>query len=370
MKISVPREIKTMEGRVAITPAGVKTLVDHGHTVYIEKNAGIISGIRDEDYAASGAVILESAGDVWDAAELILKVKEPVGPEFALMKEGQILFTYLHLAADRTLTEKLLEKKIIGIAYETVQLGDGSLPLLAPMSEVAGRLAIQVGCACLEVKNGGKGILLSGVPGVSPANVTIVGGGISGLNAAHIAAGIGARVTILDINIARLRYLEDIFHSRAVTLVSNPTNIEESCVNADLVVGSVLIPGSRAPKLITRDLLRKMKPGSVFVDVDIDQGGCSETSRPTTHREPTYIEEGIVHYCVANMPGAVPRTSTFALINATLPYVAAIANKGFGKAMADDPALAKGLNVHRGSLTCRQVAEAFNMDCAEMPAAL
>ncbi|PKN51760.1 MAG: alanine dehydrogenase [Deltaproteobacteria bacterium HGW-Deltaproteobacteria-13] len=369
MKISIPKEIKIMEGRVAITPAGVKTLVENGHTVYVEKNAGIISGIGDDKYIASGAIILDSAADVWDAAEMILKVKEPLEPEFSLMKEGQILFTFLHLAADRTMTDRLLKKKIIGIAYETVQLPDGSLPLLAPMSEIAGRLAIQMGCACLEIKNGGKGILLSGVPGVASANVTIVGGGIAGLNAAHLAAGIGARVTILDVNLARLRYLEDIFHSRAVTLMANSTNIEESCAHADLIIGSVLIPGAQAPKLITRDILRSMEKGSALVDIAIDQGGCAETSKPTTHLDPIYIQEGIVHYCVANMPGAVPRTSTFALTNATLPYAVAIANKGYRKAIADDPALARGVNVHKGNLTCSRVAEAFCMDYTKIAAA-
>ncbi|HUN55228.1 MAG TPA: alanine dehydrogenase [Smithella sp.] len=366
MKIAVPKEIKTMEGRVAITPQGLKTLVDCGHTVYIEKNAGIISGIQDDEYIATGAIILDSAAAVWDAGEMIYKVKEPLEQEFGFLKEGQILFTFLHLAANKTLTDMILQKKIIGIAYETVQASDGSLPLLAPMSAVAGRLAIQMGCACLEVKNGGKGILLSGVPGVAPANVTIVGGGISGLNAAHLASGMGARVTIIDINFTRLCYIEDIFHSRVVTLISNSGNIEESCINADLVIGSVLIPGARAPKLIKRDVLRKMKKGSAFVDLAVDQGGCAETSRPTTHLDPIYIEEGIVHYCVANMPGAVPRTSTYALANATLPYAVAIANKGYQKAIADDPALARGVNVHRGSLTCPRVAEAFGMACAEI----
>lgn len=369
MKISIPKEIKIMEGRVAITPAGLKTLVSNGHTVYVEKNAGVASGISNDEYRAAGAVILDSAADVWDAGEMVLKVKEPLEPEFDLMKEGQILFTYLHLAADRTMTDRLLKKKVIGIAYETVQLADGSLPLLAPMSEIAGRLSVQMGCACLEVKNGGKGILLSGVPGVAPANVTIIGGGIAGLNAAHLAVGMGARVTLIDVNMARLRYLEDIFHSRIVTLMSNQTNIEESCAGADLVICSVLIPGARAPKLITRDILRTMQKGSSLVDIAIDQGGCAETSRPTTHLDPIFIEENIVHYCVANMPGAVPRTSTFALTNATLPYAVSIANKGFRKAIADDPALAGGVNVLNGCLTCCRVAEAFCMECTKIIAA-
>lgn len=366
MKISIPKEIKTMEGRVAITPAGIKTLVSGGHTVFVEKNAGLASGISDDEFRAAGAVILESAADAWDAGEMILKVKEPLESEFGLMKEGQILFTFLHLAADKKTTDRLLQKKVTAIAYETIQLADGTLPLLAPMSEIAGRLSVQMGCACLEVKNGGKGILLSGVPGVAPANVTIIGGGIAGLNAAHLAVGMGARVTIIDVSMPRLRYIEDIFHSRAVTLMSNRGNIEESCAGADLVIASVLIPGARAPKLITREILRRMKKGSALVDVAIDQGGCAETSRPTTHLDPTFIEEGIVHYCVANMPGAVPRTSTFALTNVTLPYVVKIADKGFRRAVTDDPAMACGVNAMNGCVTCPGVADAFGMECAKI----
>ncbi|MBN2080125.1 MAG: alanine dehydrogenase [Spirochaetes bacterium] len=365
MKIGVPREIKIREYRVAVTPAGVRAMTAHGHRVFIEKNAGIGSGMPDADYVKAGAIIMNEPDDVWSEADVIFKVKEPVEPEFDRMREGQIIFTYLHLAADEKLTRRLLDRKVIGIAFETVQLEDGSLPLLAPMSEVAGRLSIQMGCSCLEIKNGGKGYLLSGVPGVSPANVVILGGGISGINAAHLAVGMGARVTILDVNINRLRYLEDIFHSKAATLMSNSSNIEESVSLADLVIGSVLIPGARAPRLITRDLLSKMKPGSAFVDIAIDQGGCSETSRATTHDDPIYLENGVVHYCVANMPGAVPRTSTLALANMTLPYVLAIADKGWERAMDDDRALAKGLNVCGGRLTCCRVAEAFNMEYPE-----
>jgi len=365
MKIGIPKEIKTREYRVAATPAGVRAMTSHGHRVFIQQSAGSGSGISDAEYEKAGAVILSKAEDVWSEADIIFKVKEPVGPEFERMKEGQIIFTYLHLAADEKLTRMLLDRKVIGIAFETVQLADGSLPLLAPMSEVAGRLSIQMGCSCLEMKNDGKGILLSGVPGVAPANVVILGGGISGLNAAHLAVGMGARVTIIDISLNRLRYLEDLFHSRVTTLASNSSNIEESVSLADLVIGSVLIPGARTPKLITRDILARMKPGSAFVDIAIDQGGCAETSRPTTHDNPIFMESGIVHYCVANMPGAVPRTSTMALSNVTLPYMMTLADKGWKQALDDDRALAKGLNVCKGALTCGRVAEAFNMDCVD-----
>jgi alanine dehydrogenase len=365
MKIGVPKEIKIRELRVALTPAGADVLVKHGHEVFVERGAGIGSGISDGEYAAAGARILDGPEEVWGESQMIMKVKEPLGPEFARMREGQLLFTYLHLAADEHLTRTLLEKKIVGIAYETVQASDGSLPLLAPMSEVAGRLAIQMGCACLEAKNGGEGLLLSGVPGVRAAHVTILGGGISGLNAAHLATGMGARVTILDVNLARLRYLEDIFHGRVQTLVSNPTTIRESVTDADLVIGSVLIPGAKAPKLVTWELIENMKPGSAFVDIAIDQGGCAESSKATTHDAPTFVVKGVVHYCVANMPGAVPRTSTYALTNATLPYAVRIANLGWEKAATGDQAIAKGLNVCKGDLTCAQVASAFNMKCRE-----
>ena len=365
MKIGVPKEIKIRERRVALTPAGVAALVADGHTVFLEKDAGIGSGIPNEGYIKKGARILDTADAVWAEADMIIKVKEPVEPEFGRMKEGQILFTYLHLAPAPELTKKLLEKKIIGIAYETIQPDDGTLPLLAPMSEVAGRLSIQMGCAALEAKNGGKGLLLSGVSGVAPGKVVILGGGIAGVNAAHVAVGIGAQVTIVDININKLRYLDDIFFSRAVTLMSNKTNIEEAISHADLVIGSVLIPGAAAPKLITKQMLGIMQPGSAIVDIAIDQGGCAETSRATTHDDPFYIVDGIVHYCVANMPGAVPHTSTYALTNATLPYVIKLAKKGMG-ALADDRALAKGLNVYKGKLICRQVAESLKMHCEQI----
>lgn len=366
MIIGIPEEIKIRERRVAITPAGVHELIKRGHTVLIEDGAGTGSGISNCEYERSGAVIVKTAAEIWGRAEMIIKVKEPVGPELSVLREGQILFTYLHLAPDEKLTRTLLEKKTISIAYETIQLDNGTLPLLAPMSEVAGRLSIQMGCAALEAKNGGKGLLLSGVPGVAPARVTILGGGIAGINAAHIAAGSGAEVRILDINTDRLRYLTDIFQGRVITLMSDRTNIEKYAADADLVIGAVLIPGSRAPRLITREIISSMSPGSAFVDISIDQGGCSETSRPTTHDDPMFIENDVVHYCVTNMPGAVPRTSTFALTNATLPYAVAIADKGYEKAIREDRALARGLNTHMGKLTCREVGESLGIEWEEI----
>ncbi len=366
MQIGVPKEIKSAEKRVAATPAGVRAFVAHGHKVFVEKGAGLGSGFRDDEYKRAGAVILENARDIWTEAEMIIKVKEPIGPELEWMRPGQIIFTYLHLAANRELTEKLLEKKVVGIAYETVQLKDGSLPLLSPMSEVAGRLSVQMGAYCLESQNGGMGILLSGISGVRPARVTVIGGGVVGYSAAVIAVGMGAQVSILDNNPLRLRYLEDISDFRMVTIMSNPANIEEECVNSHLVIGSVLIPGARAPKLITRDIIKQMMPGSAIVDVAIDQGGCCETSHPTTHENPTFIEEGVVHYCVANMPGAVPRTSTIALTNVTLAYALEIADRGYEKALSEDPALKKGLNVLNGEVCYPAVAEAFNLPCTEV----
>lgn len=362
MKIGIPKEIKKIEKRVAVTPAGVARFVNNGHTVYVEKHAGLGSNIPDAEFEKKGAVILSGADDVWAEADMIVKVKEPVAEEFQRMRPGQVLFTYLHLAAEKKLTLKMLEMNVVGIAYETVQKTDGSLPLLAPMSEVAGRLSVQMGCMCLESKNEGRGVLLSGVPGVRPAEVVILGGGISGLSAAHLAVGMGARVTLLDIDVQRLRAIEDLFHSRIVTLMSNPSNIEACVSQADLVIGAVLIPGAKAPKLITRDMVRSMKKGSAIVDVAIDQGGCAETSRPTTHDAPLYVEEGVVHYCVTNMPGAVPLTSTFALTNVTVPYALALADKGWEKALADDPALARGLNVAEGKICNPNVAEALGLD--------
>jgi alanine dehydrogenase len=362
MKIGVPKEIKTREGRVAMTPVGAKTLVLHGHEVSVETGAGLGSGIPDSAFKLSGARMLEKAEDIWAASDMIVKVKEPIEAEYHCLRPDLILFTYLHLAANARLTDELLTSRVTAIAYETIQPSDGSLPLLSPMSAVAGRLAIQVGCACLETVHGGKGILLSGVPGVRPGRVAIIGAGVAGLNAAHLAVGLGAQVTILDINQQRLNYLEDIFHGRAMTLVANAGNVEESILQADLVIGSVLVPGAQTPHLITRELLRRMEPGSAIVDIAIDQGGCAETSRPTTHDAPTYVEEGIVHYCVANMPGAVPRTSTYALTNATLPYVIKLADKGWERALKDDAALARGLNVLNGSLTNGKVAEALGRE--------
>lgn len=366
MKIGVPREIKPAEKRVAATPSGVKALTDHNHQVFVEAGAGVGSGFLDEAYLKSGAKLLDRAEDIWGEADMILKVKEPIGPEFDWMRPGQILFTYLHLAADRELTDGLLAKQIIGIGYETVQLDDGTLPLLAPMSEVAGALSIQMGAYCLEAKNGGMGILLSGLPGIKPARVTIIGGGVAGLAAAMVADGIGARVYILDVNSSRLRYIREVMSGRVVTLNSNPASIEEECLVSHLVIGTVLIPGAKAPKLISRDLVKRMQPGSAIVDVSVDQGGCVETTKPTTHEEPTYVEEGVVHYCVTNMPGAVPRTSTIALTNETFTYVLAMAEKGWQKAMADDPALKRGLNVCRGQIICAPVAESFGLPCTDL----
>ncbi|HOO71721.1 MAG TPA: alanine dehydrogenase [Spirochaetota bacterium] len=366
MKIGIPREIKNNERRVSLTPSGVKSLVSCGHSVMVERDAGLGSGFNDADYRIAGAKIVADAGDVWQDADLIVKVKEPLGPEFDLMRENQVLFTYFHLAADEALTRKLLEKKIIGIAYETVQYDNGFLPLLAPMSEIAGRLSIQAGCAALEAKSGGKGVLLPGVAGVHPARVVIIGGGIAGHNAAHVAIGMGAQVTVLDIDIQKLRYLDDIFQTRVATVISSHSAIEEYISSADLVIGSVLIPGAKAPKLITRDMLSEMDPGSAFVDIAIDQGGCAETSRPTTHSDPTYIVDHIVHYCVTNMPGAVPRTSTLALTNATTSYVLDLANKGCEKALADDHRFMKGLNLFKGGLVCPAVAEALNIACEDV----
>jgi len=364
MKIGVPKEIKPLEKRVSLPPHCVKILTNHGHEVLVEKGAGAGSGFQDESYLEAGAELLDDAQAVWSAAEMIVKVKEPIPPEFQRMRPGQVLFTYLHLAADRRLTEALLERQVIGIGYETVQLRDGALPLLAPMSEVAGALSVQMGASCLEAKNGGKGILLSGVPGVKPARVTIIGGGVAGMAAATVAAGMGARVSILDINYARLGYIRDVMKGRVVTIHSNPANIEEECLNSDLVICTVLIPGAKAPRLISRDLVRRMQKGSAIVDISIDQGGCAETSRPTTHENPIYIEEGVVHYCVSNMPGAVPRTATIALTNATFHYVLTLADKGWKRALLEDPALMAGLNVFRGKVTCRAVAETFNLPCA------
>ena len=358
MRIGCPKEIKAQECRVGLTPAGVDALVRAGHEVYIEENAGLASGFANEEYVAQGARILSTATEIYDIAEMIVKVKEPLEPEYELLHEGQILFTYLHLAPDPEQTQALLRKKVTGIAYETVQLEDRSLPLLSPMSEVAGRLAIQVGARLLESNCGGRGILMGGVTGVERANVVIVGGGNVGINAAKIATGIGANVTILDVNLKRLAYLDDVFGSSLQTLLSNPYNIARAVKNADLVVGCVLIPGAKAPKLVTEEMVKTMKPGSVLVDVAIDQGGSIESiDRITTHADPYFVKHGVIHYSVANMPGAVPRTSTLALTGATLPYALKIANLGAEEACRRDPALMKGLNTYNGHLTFKAVAD-------------
>ena len=358
MRIGCPKEIKAQEGRVGLTPAGVDALVRAGHTVYMEHDAGINSGFTDAEYIAVGAEILNRADEVYAAADMIIKVKEPLLPEYDLFKEGQILFTYLHLAPDPQQTQALLQKKVIGIAYETVQTADRALPLLSPMSEVAGRLSIQNGARLLESIHGGRGVLLGGVTGVERANVVIVGGGNVGLNAAKMAVGLGANVTIIDLNAKRLAYLDDIFGGRVQTLLSNSYNIAKAVENADLVVGCVLIPGAKAPKLVTEEMVMKMKPGSVLVDVAIDQGGSIETiDRITTHANPYFVKHGVLHYSVANMPGAVPRTSTLALTGATLPYALKIANMGAEAACKADPALMKGLNVYKGHVTFKAVAD-------------
>ena len=362
MRIGCPKEIKPQEGRVGLTPAGVDALVRAGHEVYMEHNAGISSGFTDDEYVSVGAKILAEAAQVYEMAEMIVKVKEPLEPEYGLLKEGQILFTYLHLAPDPEQTQVLLKKKVTAIAYETVQLADGSLPLLAPMSEVAGRLAIQIGANLLEANCGGRGILLGGVTGVERGNVVIVGGGNVGLNAARVAVGLGANVTILDINVKRLAYLDDIFGGRVQTLLSNSYNIARAVRDADLVVGCVLIPGAKAPKLVTEEMVKTMRPGSALIDVAIDQGGSIESiDRVTTHAEPRFVKHGVLHYSVANMPGAVPRTSTLALTGATLPYALKIAKLGVEAACKADPALMKGLNTYNGHLTFKAVAEAQNL---------
>jgi alanine dehydrogenase len=361
MIVGVPKEIKAEENRVAITPAGVMTLVARGHRVLIEKNAGLGSGILDKQFRAAGAEILDEARPIWESADFILKVKEPLEQEFEFLRDGQILFTYLHLAASREVTRILLDKKVIGIAYETIQLDDGSLPLLAPMSEVAGRLSIQKGAFCLESRNGGSGVLLSGVSGVPPAKVVILGAGVVGVNACQIAVGIGARVSVLDVNPIKLRYVRDIMGGHITTVMSNSGNIGEEVSRADLVIGAVLIPGARAPILISENLVKKMKPGSAIVDIAVDQGGCCETTRPTTHANPTYKLHGVVHYAVTNMPGDVPRTSTFALTNSTLSYALEIADKGCERAFSENLALLKGLNTYKGALTCKAVAETHNI---------
>lgn len=359
MLIGLPKEIKDNENRVGLTPGAVKALTRRGHRVLVQRGAGEGSALGDAEYVTAGGVLVDSADEAW-AAEMVVKVKEPVHSEYHFLREGQILFTYLHLAADRPLTEAMLASGVTGIAYETVQTDDGKLPLLMPMSEVAGRMSTQVGATYLQKTHGGRGVLMGGVPGVAPANVAILGGGAVGVNAARVAVGLGAHVTVLDVNHDRLKYLDDIYRGALQTRISDEYNIEEVVYEADLVIGAVLIPGGRAPWLITRDMLKNMRRGSVIVDVAVDQGGCVETTRPTTHSQPTYVVDGVLHYCVANMPGAVPRTSTFALNNQTMNYTLRLAGEGLN-ALHDSRPLQLGLNTHRGCLTYEGVAAAFGM---------
>jgi alanine dehydrogenase len=366
MQIGVPKEIKNHEYRVAITPPGVHELVAHGHQVTVQAGAGVGSSIPDDEYAAAGALIEPDPEVVWAKADMIMKVKEPIASEYPQLRPELVLFTYLHLAADRPLTDALLDSGVTGIAYETVQTPDRALPLLAPMSEVAGRLAPQVGAATLQKANGGRGVLLGGVPGVPPAKVVVIGAGVSGLNAAKIAVGMGARVTLLDLSVPALRRADQIFGSQIETVTSSKFAVEAACLEADLVIGAVLIPGAKAPTLVSNELVSRMKPGSVLVDISIDQGGCFEDSHPTTHADPTYPVHGSVFYCVANMPGAVANTSTYALTNVTLPYAVALADKGWKAALAADASLALGLNTHDGALTNGPVAAAHGLDSVEL----
>ena len=368
MLVGVPKEIKTHEYRVGLTPAGVRELAIHGHHVIVERNAAAGIGLSDDIYRAAGAMVVDSAAEVFATADLIVKVKEPQPSEIAMLRQGQVLFTYLHLAADKAQTKGLMDTGATCIAYETVTDRSGALPLLAPMSEVAGRMSVQVGAHCLEKEQGGAGVLLGGVPGVAPAKVVVLGGGVSGTNAARMAVGLEASVTIIDKSLPRLKELDLQFGPRATTLFATFEAIEQQVLAADLVIGAVLVPGAAAPKLVTREMVRQMRPGSVLVDIAIDQGGCFETSRPTTHSNPTYVEEAVVHYCVTNMPGAVARSSTFALTNATLPFVIALAEKGWRTALADDPHLLHGLNVHRGTVTYEAVAR--DLDLPYAPAAM
>src|SRR5277367_4891845 len=362
MIIGVPKEVKDHESRVGITPAGAKALVEAGHKVLVEHDAGALSAMPDDDYQAAGAEIVGSAHDVWRLAEMVVKVKEPVESEYRHFREGLVLFTYLHLAPLAELTNALLEKKVTGIAYETVRDRTGALPLLTPMSEVAGRMSVQVGAAYLEKEHGGRGVLLGGVPGLPPGNVCIIGGGIVGTNAAKIALGMGAKVTLVDLNLNRLRDLDDIFNGRLYTVASNSYNIEHAVREADLVIGGVLIPGAAAPKIVTKAMVSKMKKGAVIVDVAIDQGGCIETAHPTTHSNPSYEVNGVVHYCVTNMPAAVPNTSTLALTNATFPYVLKLARLGANAAIREDEGIAEGVNTFNGTLTYKAVAESQKRD--------
>lgn len=362
MNIGIPKEIKPQENRVAIQPGGVMTLVQQGHNVMVEKDAGLGSGFSDVEYVAAGAQIESDVDALWAASDMIMKVKEPIAEEYGRIKEGQILFTYFHFAADKTLTQAIIDSKCIAIAYETVEKVDRSLPLLIPMSEVAGRMATQEGAKFLEKAMGGRGVLMGGIPGVPPANTLVLGGGIVGVNAAKIAAGMGSNTTIMDINMPRLRYLDDVMPKNITTLFSSEANIRAMLPTVDLIIGAVLKPGAKAPHLITREMLSHMRPGTVLVDVAIDQGGCFETSKPTTHQDPVYFVDEILHYCVANMPGAVPYTSTLGLTNVTLPYAVALANKGWKQAVKDDVELLKGVNIVEGTIVYEDVAEAFGME--------
>ena len=362
MIIGVPKEVKDHESRVGVTPAGVKALVEANHKVLVETNAGALSAFPDDEFQNAGAEIVGSAYDVWRLADMVVKVKEPTEKEYKHFREGLVLFTYLHLAPLRELTDALLENKVTGIAYETVRDRAGTLPLLTPMSEVAGRMSVQVGATYLEKEHGGRGVLLGGVPGTPPGKVCIIGGGIVGTNAAKIALGMGAHVTIVDLNLNRLRELDDIFSGRVHTLASNSYNIERAVCEADLVIGGVLIPGAAAPKIVTRSMVSKMKKGAVIVDVAIDQGGCIETARPTTHTDPSFVVDGVVHYCVTNMPAAVPYTSTLALTNATFPYLIKLAKLGATEAIKSDPGIAEGVNTYNGTLTYAAVAQAQQRD--------
>ncbi len=366
VKVGIPREVKNHEYRVAITPAGVNELVRHGHEVYVESDAGLGSSIMNEDFTRAGATILPTADDVWGTGDLILKVKEPVAEEYHRMRENQVLFTYLHLAASKECTDELIDRKVTAIAYETVELPDGSLPLLAPMSEVAGRLAPQVGAYHLMRTGGGRGVLMGGVSGVYAAKVVVIGAGVSGMNAAAIALGMQAEVLLLDKNISRLRQADAIYQGHLQTVASNAYEIERAVLDAEMVIGAVLVPGAKAPKLVSNELVSRMLPGSVLVDISIDQGGCFEDSRPTTHADPVYTVHNSVFYCVANMPGAVPHTSTYALTNVTLPYALELAKHGWREALRKDRALALGLNTHAGHVTYGPVAEAHGLECAKL----
>ncbi|HTJ43237.1 MAG TPA: alanine dehydrogenase [Kofleriaceae bacterium] len=365
MRIGVPKEIKTQEYRVGMTPAGVKILTSRGHTVLVEQGAGLGSGLPDEQYVKAGAQIVATKEEVWGGADMVVKVKEPIAPEFPLMRKDLLLFTYLHLAAAAELGKELLNRGVNGVAYETLEPTPGDLPLLTPMSAVAGRMSVQAGAAYLEREKGGKGVLLGGVPGVKRGRVTIIGGGVVGQNAARIAMGFGASVTVLDVNLKTLAYIDDVYNGRIHTQYSDPINIERAVLDSDLVIGGVLIAGARAPRLVTAKMVKEMEAGSVIVDVSIDQGGCVETARPTTHDNPTYVVDDVIHYGVANMPGAVPRTSTYALTNATISYVTRLADKGLEKAIADEPFIVSGLNTYKGTVPHKAVAEALSVPFAQ-----